>query len=361
MGLRFFEWLAGKGGRTATAEVSCQELLAAAEDFQARQLSFWTCVNMVANAVGRCEVKTFRGREEIQEQEYYLWNVEPNVNQNSSAFWHKLIAKLFLDNEALMISSKRRDGMDAVMVADSWQQNTFWPMRMNEYINVDGLCQSYMRLVAAAMSRYQWERGQHWKVHVNQIASGTQDFEQNFAKIIEQQIKPFFGSGAAVLPEFDGYDYQQVNKTGEGKQSDSRDVRNLIEDIFDFTARGFLIPAVLVNGTVQGTADANSRFLTQCIDAICDQLQEEITRKRYGYEQWERGTYIKVDSSSILHFDMFAEAPNVEKLVGSGAYTINDLRRAANQPEIPEPWADQHYMTKNIAAMSEITRQVDGG
>lgn len=110
--------------------------MAAAEDFQARQLSFWTCVNMVANAVGRCEVKTFRGREEIQEQEYYLWNVEPNVNQNSSAFWHKLIAKLFLDNEALVISSKRRDGMDVVMVADSWQQSTFWPMRMNEYINV---------------------------------------------------------------------------------------------------------------------------------------------------------------------------------------------------------------------------------
>ena len=195
MGFRFFEWLAGKGGRTATTEISCQELLAAAEDFQARQLSFWTCVNMVANAVGRCEVKTFRGREEIQEQEYYLWNVEPNVNQNSSAFWHKLIAKLFLDNEALVISSKRRDGMDAVMVADSWQQSTFWPMRMNEYINVtvgdtayektfrenevlhlklhhnamrpvvDGLCQSYMGLVAAAMSRYQWERGQHWKVH----------------------------------------------------------------------------------------------------------------------------------------------------------------------------------------------------
>lgn len=389
MGLRFFEWLAGKGGRTATAEISCQELLAAAEDFQARQLSFWTCVNMVANAVGRCEVKTFRGREEIQEQEYYLWNVEPNVNQNSSAFWHKLIAKLFLDNEALVISSKRRDGMDAVMVADSWQQSTFWPMRMNEYINVtvgdtayektfresevlhlklhhnamrpvvDGLCQSYMRLVAAAMSRYQWERGQHWKVHVNQIASGTQDFEQNFAKIIEQQIKPFFGSGAAVLPEFDGYDYQQVNKTGEGKQSDSRDVRNLIEDIFDFTARGFLIPAVLVNGTVQGTADANSRFLTQCIDPICDQLQEEITRKRYGFDGWKQGNFVRVDSSAILHFDMFANAANVEKLVGSGAFSVNDVLRAANQAIINEPWADEHFLTLNIARIQEAAQQMN--
>ena len=209
------------------------------------------------------------------------------------------------------------------------------------------------------MSRYQWERGQHWKVHVNQIASGTQDFEQNFAKIIEQQIKPFFGSGAAVLPEFDGYDYQQVNKSGDGKVGDSRDVRNLIEDIFDFTARGFLIPAVLVNGTVQGTADANSRFLTQCIDPICDQLQEEITRKRYGFDGWKQGNFVRVDSSAILHFDMFANAANVEKLVGSGAFSVNDVLRAANQATINEPWADEHFLTLNIARIQEAAQQMN--
>ena len=116
------------------------------------------------------------------------------------------------------------------------------------------------------------------------------------------------------------------------------------------------MPPVLVNGGVEGTADANARFLTNCIDPLCDQLQEEITRKRYGYDAWLRGDYIKLDSSAILHFDMFENAANVEKLVGSGAYTINDVRRAANQPPINEPWADQHYMTLNIATMSEATR-----
>lgn len=161
------------------------------------------------------------------------------------------------------------------------------------------------------MSRYQWERGQHWKVHVNQIASGTQDFEQNFAKIIEQQIKPFLAAArrcsrsltATTISRSIIWRWQGGRQPGRAEPDRGH---------FDFTARGFLIPAVLVNGTVQGTADANSRFLTQCIDPICDQLQEEITRKRYGFDGWKQGNFVRVDSSAILHFDMFANAANVE-------------------------------------------------
>lgn len=61
----------------------------------------------------------------------------------------------------------------------------------------------------------------------------------------------------------------------------------MIEDIFNFTARAFQIPAVLIGGKVEAVGDANSRFLMNCIDPICDQLQEEITRKRYGFDDWK--------------------------------------------------------------------------
>ena len=54
-------------------------------------------------------------------------------------------------------------------------------------------------------------------------------------------------------------------------------------------------------------------------------------------------------ASSIL--TSFANAANVEKLVGSGGYSINDVRRAAGQAPIPEPWADEHFMTLNISPM----------
>lgn len=360
-------------------ELSCQELLAAAQEYQLRELAFWICVDMVANAVGRCEFRTFRNGTEVKEQDYYLWNVEPNVNQNSTVFLHKLVAQLCKHNEALIINPRQRDGHDTLVVADGWEVPETSVTRLQEYQQVrvddftfhktfreddvlhlrlnhldlrpvlDGLYQSYYKLVSAAMKAYQWSNGQHWKVHVSQLAQGDKEFQANFLRMIQEQVKPFLESNGAILPEFDGYTY--TNESGRVSAGDTRDIKALMEDIFDFTARSFLIPAVLVNGKVEATSDANQRFLTYVIDPICDQLQEEINRKFYGYDRWRAGEYVWVDSSSIIHFDLFANAANVEKLVGSGVFCINDIRRAAGQAIINEPWAWRFWLTKNIAAI----------
>ncbi len=388
MGIKFWDWLSGGKARSpTTVEITCRELMAAAQEFQLRDMSFWICANMIANAVGRCEFRTFRGGKEIREREHYLWNVEPNVNQNSTAFLHKLVAKLLVDGEALVISTRQREGYDALVVADAWLQNGDYPSRQNEYINVqvgdvsyektfrerevlhlklnhinvkpvlDGLYGAYWRLISAAMKRYEWDKGQHWKVHVDQLASGAEDFTENFTRMIEQQVKTFLDSNSAILPEFDGYAY-----TNEGGKSgvELADIQAQMKDVLGFTAKALQIPAVLVDGSIQGTEDAQGRFLTGCIDPICDQLQEEINRKRYGYEAIRRGDYLRVDTSGILHFDMFNNAANVEKLVGSVVFTVNDILRAAGLPTIPEPWADEHFLTKNIAPLSESVTSVSG-
>lgn len=389
MGLNIFKWIRRSVGAPVNMEITCKELFEAAQEFQVRELCFWTCVNMIANTLGRCEFRTFRGGVEIYDKEYYLWNYSPNANQNSTMFLHKLVAKLYQHNEALILETLPREGMSSLVVADSWEQSEDYPSRQNEYRNIqvgdyqysypmyennvlhlrlnqkdvrpviNGLYQSYYRLVAAAMKNYSWSQGQHWKVHVSQMAQGADGWAENFAKMIEAQVKPFMESDGAILPEFDGYAYENIRDKAGNSASDTRDIRAMIDDIFDFTARGFLIPAVLVNGKVEGTADANGRFLTYCLDPLCDQLGEEITRKRYGFTGWKRGDFLRVDSSSILHFDLFANAANVEKLVGSGAFTINDIRKAANQPTIEESWADEHWMTKNIAAMGDVVKPLN--
>ena len=113
MGISWIKWLRERSGAVTTKEISCQELFEATQEYQIRELSFWVCVNMIANALARCEFKTFRKGEEVFEREHYLWNIEPNANQNSTAFLHKLVARLCQDNEALIVSTRRRDGYDA--------------------------------------------------------------------------------------------------------------------------------------------------------------------------------------------------------------------------------------------------------
>lgn len=102
-----------------------------------------------------------------------------------------------------------------------------------------------------------------------------------------------------------------------------------------------------------------TRWLTTCIDPLCDQLQEEINRKRYGKEAYLRGDYLQIDTSTIIHFDMFQNAGNVEKLIGSGAFSINDVLAAAGQPRIREPWADAHWLTLNISPIDQAARTVE--
>ena len=388
-----------KSAKSGYQEVQISELCQSTIEYRARELAFLSCVNLIANAIGRCILRTYRDGAEIKEREYYMWNVSPSTNQSSTVFWHKLITKLFSDGEALVIFTRRRDGYDAAVVADSYMVPEHFPDKQDEYKGVvvgdmqydktfrenevlhfrlnhvdvkpllNGMYESFCNMLNAAIKQNTWSSGQHWKVHIDQIASGGEEFEQKFMAMIQEQIKPFFDSNGAVLPEFDGYQYEQVS--GGGSSGNTRDIRALVDDIYAFTARALCVPSVLTAGDVADAADANSRFLTYCIDPICDQITAEINRKRYGYEEWKKGSYARFDSSSISHFDMFTSAGALEKLIGTGAFTINEVRRVAGQPEIDEDWANRTYMTKNIGsiaseggetnAQENVGNQVDGG
>ena len=61
----------------------------------------------------------------------------------------------------------------------------------------------------------------------------------------------------------------------------------------------------------------------------------------------------------MQHFDLFANAANIEKLLGSG-WSLNDIRRAAGEEPITESWADEHLITKNIGQL-ETAEPEKGG
>lgn len=392
MGFSFRRW-----GQNAVGggiqEVDCRGLLEeAAENYRIRELAFWSCVNLIANALGRCEFRTYEGGREVRDRLYYCLNVQPNVNQNSTVFFHKLVVRLYQDNEALIVPPPveplfLKDGETFnFFVADDWEEEppAEYPDLPNFYSNISvgnvpykrrleekeifhltlnhcniqpvikGIYESYVKLVSAAMNNYTWSNGQHWKVTVSQMASGQDDWHEQFQKMLEKQIRPFLKSNSSVLPQVDGYVYENVGKSVENGR-DASHIRSLVNDIFDFTANAFLIPPVLLRGQVEGTADAAQRFLTNCIDPLADQIGEEFTRKHYRFTGWQNGNALRVDTSAIQHFNIFANAANVEKLIGSG-YSYNDVQRAAGGPEINEPWANEHFLTKNFAKAEDVLK-----
>lgn len=388
MGLSLKSWLIGKLFQGGASGVTVNNLWQLSEEFRLRELAFNVCINMIANAVGKCEFETYKEWKSIREKEYYTWNIEPNANQNSTEFIHKLIFKLCSENEVLVIEVKNRRGQEMLVVADNFIRPQYHPAKMNEYKGVtvgeltydktfyeneilhfslnhtnikpviDSMYQSYYKLVSASMKNYTWSSGKHLKVHVGQITQGDKDFAAKFGSVINEQVKPWLNADGGVLPEFDGYQYENIGGSADVQRS-TRDIKALMDDIFAFTANAFGIPPVLLLGSVEGTKDAMTRWLTTCIDPICDQLQEEIIRKRYKFDEWKKGNYLRINTSAIFHFDMFANAANIEKLIGSGAYSINDVLAAAGQARISEEWADKHWLTLNIGTMNATARAAE--
>lgn len=383
MAFNFFRWLSGKTAQEPEP-VTFAEFFDLSTDLYIRELAFQSCVNLVGNALSKCEFKTYDGNVEKKGDEYYLWNVEPNQNQNSSAFLHKLVHQLFNDRTALVVqyggklhvadSFTRReyalydDLFEQVTVGDFTFNQTF---RQSDVLFFEvasedmrrltnGLYLSYGKLIAYGIQSYQKSRGTKGAMSVNVQMMGNDEFKRRYEAIQNEGFKRFANADNAVLPLYEGMNFTELaHKTYS--QDNTRDIRSMIDDVTDFTARAFGIPPALLDGSVQDVGAATDQFLTFCVDPLVDNIQEEIMRKRYGRQALARGDYIRIDTSSIRHIDLLSASANIDKLVSSGVVCINDIRALLGQPLILEPWAYSHFMTKNYATVAELLKALEGG
>lgn len=353
-------------------------------DIYIRELAFLSAVNLVANAVSKCEFKTFTKGKEEKGREYYLWNLEPNKNQNSSVFIHKLISKLYRNNECLVI-----DQSGQLLVADNFNrkpyalyEDVFTQVQVGDftfdrsfaqsevlYFNltesdtkkvVDGLYNSYSKLITYSMKAYQKSRGTKGIFQYDTLPVAGTPERDAFDKLINEKIKKWLDGDSAALPLGRGQEWKELEKKTYSSES-TRDIRALVDDISDFTARAFGIPPALLRGDVQDTSKAVDQLLTFCIDPLVDKIQEEINRKRNGYAGFSQGTYLKIDTKTMKHVDLLSVSTAIDKLISSGAFCVNDIRELVGEPIIEEDWAYEHFITRNYMPFEEALKALKGG
>ena len=381
MGLNFKKWLSEKLSKgtekRSLVSVDWTEFFGLMDQVYIRELAFWTCVNKIANALSKCEFRTYYHHEPVKKGEYYLWNIEPNRNQNASAFLTKLIGKLYLNNEALVVES-----LGQLYVADDFQKTvyalydyqftgvtvddftfgkTFYQnevlyfqlnsLDMRQLVNL--LYSSYNELLQYAANAYRKSRGSRGILDIDAQAQEEDDFSDTLQELMTNYFKKFFESENAVLPLYDGYKYTELQSKTYSSES-TRDIKALADDIFDFTARAFSFPPSLAKGDVQDTEKATDELLTFCMDPLARMLEKEINRKRNGMAGFLAGNYLWIDTTAVKHIDIFDIAAPVDKLISSGIYSINDIRRVIGEAPIDEEWAKTHFITRNYGVVTEI-------
>lgn len=380
MAINFFKWITGEDD-TPEKEKKKLELRTAtyriANEIMVRELALNVVANKIANAISKCEVCVYYNGERKKDEEWYRWNIQPNINQSGTQFWYQLISTLCKKNEVLVVPHGEQ-----LFIADDFMMNddaafyehtftniminsltlsrtyrmseVFYFKLKNEKIKryLNGTLSLYGGLINAAYSSYLVANGQKGILNIDHFAENEDDFEEYFEELINEDFKKFFENANAVMPLYDGYEYKPL----EGKKTlaTTRDFKALLDDVLNITAIAYDVPSSIVTGNVQDTSKAVDEFLTFCIEPIIEMLTDEMTRKSFTRTQIINGTEYRFDTTTIKHIDLFDIATSIDKLISSGFANINELRKKCKFDLIDKDWANKFFITKNYSPVEDI-------
>lgn len=390
MGFNFLKWIFSQEEKTSTrVQVSSGDFLeqdvgstAAGLEIYIQRMAFWAIVRRIGHAVSAVEWETYRRGKKVKAREYWSWNYSPNPNQTRQEFMTKLVGRLFLYQEALVVEvSGNRYVADSFTTELSLGGDIYRNISVNGenvpgvfrasdvlHFTIEGekiqailnaISGAEGKLLKTSSSAYVRNSGKHGVLHIDEIAEADPAFEETYEDLINEKFRKYFTAENAVLPLYNGYDYDEKEaNSGATRAATTRDIRALMDDIVELTAQAIGVPASIGTGKNVTEADFKT-FMTSPVQPIVKQIESEINRKIYGQTLVFSGTYIVANLGGVRYTDIFDVANPIDKLIGSGAFCVNDIRVRLGLDVIDEPWAWQHWMTKNYSSVEDLLTCVD--
>ena len=349
-------------------------------EYYYKKLAIGTCVNLIANALSTCEIKTFDKGKSIRGNNYYALNVEPNPNQNATAFMHKAIQKLIFERESLIIMHN-----DSFYVADAYTteesalyENRYKNVQIGDFTFtektfmesdvihlkltdekmltvINDLYNSHGKMIEAAKSYYKLKNNKRILVEGDYLRAQDDETQAQIDDMFENQLKNWFDpdkkSVAFQLQE--GYKVTDMSDSRAGLTIDSRDINSLVDDVFNYVAMAFHVPRGLMKGDLTDIEKQVDNFIMFCINPIAEMIEDEFNRKVYKKKNFLERTYLKIDTTKIKLTDITQLYTAFDKMFAIGVYTINDILEELGREPSTEEIADKRHITKNYQSAEE--------
>ena len=129
------------------------------------------------------------------------------------------------------------------------------------------------------------------------------------------------------------------------------DIGNLLQQAQVTACNPYHVPPSILRGEVTNLEDAVNAMLTFAVKPVFRTVEAEFNRKMFGRELM-KGRRMQISTVGIKSVDILAQAPNAEKLVQNRLYSANGVREIFGDESIPESWADEYVLTKNVETAS---------
>lgn len=336
-------------------------------------------INFVAGTMSRLEFKTVLNDKETFGEDYYLWNVRPNANQNRNQFLTELISKLLYYNEVLVIDYNGQmiiaddfikddkalipSRFTSVRRGDITFNRTFYRDEVMYFSNalrnvrsiVAGLLSGYQELLNSSVGKYKRAGGRKGIIDMEITPQKTEEWNRALDDLYNNRFKSYFNEENALVVLPKGLKYQEI--TGEGSKkstSEVNDITNITNEAILKTAKAFCIPPSLMVGNTENVDSATDEYLTFCIMKIVDVIESEANRGFYQKAAYQSGRRLYIDTSCIKHRDIFDAAEAADKYIADGILSVDEVRKALKLLPLNTWWSRQHWFTKNYQSIEAV-------
>ena len=346
-----------------------------------KHLAIQSSINLIANTLSQAEIEVYRKGQQTKDNTYYLFNVEPNKNQNATSFWSEVVEKLVYNNEVLVFMVNNE-----LYIADDFEKKEY-AVKENEYYNIikdnyifkkkfkekdilyfrlhsedikyliDGLYSDYGKLIEKSKSTYKRSNAMRGTLEIPTNYAQTPAAQKNLDKLLKENFKSFFNAEeGAVLPLSGGLKFTDLTNQTYKNGSDSRDIKQLIEDVFDYVAMAFQIPSSLLKGTVADSDKSWDNLMAFNIGYLTEILSDEINRKYFGKDSYLQRNYIKFNTLNIRPQSLKDKAYMVDILTRNGVNTLDDNLELLGREKVGGELGSTRFGTKNYDLIENIKK-----
>lgn len=295
-----------------------------------------------------------------------LLNSLPNLDDSGPQFWQRVIYRLLIKNEVLIILSDDNQ----LLIADSYIRRTyalyedrfervvvkgysfnrvfkrgdviFLQYNNNCLLNyINGLYGDYDKLYTKLVEAV--GRVNQIRATVGVRANGRFDDEmvKKLQAYADNLFKSFQTKSVAIVPTTNSMEYQELTNAKSTGHLSVEEIKRLRRQFDDEVAELVGIPVALLHGEMADLSSSQQIFHQYCVRPLNRKISAELTARLFGQvKPNEEIQVIGFDQPNI--FDL---ANSIDKLIASGAFNRNEVSKELNYE--PIAGGDVFVMTKN--------------
>lgn len=361
-----------------------------------KSIALETCANYIARTFSKSSFIFFCDETKKRDIWDYRINHKANPNQTAAEFWSEFVKSLIKNGEALAYINNRQE----MFVVDSYVQKhsltgdvfdistiqnvpvsitahydevlfirvennnleTFIDDLWNEYGSVLG--RLFQNQKTANQLRFHMELPRDKiRERARDLANQASDKSEDTKESVSEKKESFLATitkkleNDSVVPILLPKDakYEEYRSQTSIKVSYVEDIAKMKQQYINDVADILGIPNGLIHGDLADNQKNYDTYIATVIEPLAQKIVSAMNYIIFNRRELQKGN--KVQMVGFKNYDLFSLSSNIDKLVSSGSFTRNEIRRELGYD--PVEGGDVFLLTKNYMELGSIGKEKD--